>query len=156
MSSVAPGTAPAPPDTTMRSIDEIDRLRLVLLRLARQIRTNSAGQITPSQLAVLGSVIRNGRLTVGQIAEHEHVKPPSASKIVAALEQRGLVERRTDPDDRRCAHIAPTADGIAHIEAVRAAGRTWLATQLGQLDDHDLDAIETALPALEQLLEGGA
>jgi len=156
VSSTGTDSAHAERRPPRRSSDDIDRLRLVLLRLARRIRTNSAGQITPSQLAVLGSVIRHERLTVSQIAEREHVKPPSASKIVAALEQRGLVERRTDPDDRRCAHIAPTADGIAHIEAVRAAGRTWLATQLGQLDDHDLDAIETALPALEQLLEGGA
>ncbi len=138
-----------------RSVEDIDRLRLVLLRLARRIRTNSSGRITPSQLAVLATVNRHQRLTVGQIAEYEHVKPPSASKIVAALEQGGLVERRTDPDDRRCAHIAVTRDGIAYLDSVRAAGRTWLASQMVTLDDQDINSIEAALPALEQLLGGG-
>ena len=137
-----------------RSVEDIDRLRLVLLRLARRIRTNSSERVTPSQLAVLATVNRHERLTVGQIAEYEHVKPPSASKIVAALEHSGLVERRTDPDDRRCAHIAVTADGVAYIDGVRAAGRTWLASQLGTLDQRDITSIEAALPALEQLLGG--
>jgi DNA-binding MarR family transcriptional regulator len=136
------------------SVEDVDRLRLVLLRLARRIRTNSAGSITPSQLAVLATVVHHGRLTVGQIADLEHVKPPSASKIVAALEQGRLVERRTDPDDRRCAHIAATAEGVAYLEGVRAAGRTWLASQLRVLDQDQLAAVESALPALERLLGG--
>jgi len=137
-----------------RAEGDIDRLRLVLLRLARRIRTNSSGRITPSQLAVLATVVRHERLTVGQIAEYEHVKPPSASKIVGALEQGGLVERRIDPGDRRCAHIGATPEGIAYLDAVRAAGRTWLASQLGTLDSDEVAAIEAALPALEQLLGG--
>ena len=91
---------------------------------------------------------------VGQIAEYEHVKPPSASKIVGALEQGGLVERRIDPDDRRCAHIAATPDGVAYLDGVRAAGRTWLASQLDTLNDDQTKAITAALPALEQLFGG--
>ena len=135
---------------------DVDQLRLVLLRLARRIRTNSSGRITPSQLVVLGTIVRRKQLTVGQIAELEHVKPPSVSKIVAALERGGLVERRTDPHDRRCAHIAATSDGVAYVEEVRAAGRTWLASQLATLDNDDVAAIEAALPALDRLLDGGA
>lgn len=134
---------------------EVDRLRLVLLRLARLIRTNSSGQITPSQLAVLATIIRNEQLTVGQIAEYERVKPPSASKIVGALEHAGLVERRVDPLDRRCAHIAATSEGVAYLDGVRAAGRTWLSSQLDTLDADQLATIEAALPALEHLLGGG-
>ena len=138
------------------STEEVDRLRLVLLRLARRIRTNSSGRITPSQLAVLGTIVRREQLTVGQIAELEHVKPPSVSKIVAALERGGLVERRTDPTDRRCAQIVATHDGISYVEEVRAAGRTWLASQLATLDDADVASIEAALPALDRLLDGGS
>jgi DNA-binding MarR family transcriptional regulator len=135
---------------------DVDRLRLVLLRLARRIRTNSSGRITPSQLAVLGTIIRHEQLTIGQIAEREQVKPPSVSKIVGALEHGGLVERRTDPDDRRCAHIAATPDGIAYLDGVRAAGRTWLAAQLDTLEEDEIAVVEAALPALERLLGGPA
>lgn len=137
-----------------RSVADIDRLRLVLLRLARRIRTRASGSITPSQLAVLGSIIRHERLTVGQIAEHEHVTPPSASKIVAALERTGFVERTIDPDDRRCTPITVTDAGLAYADEVRAAGRTWLADQLEHITSDEIDAIGAALPALERLLGG--
>ena len=151
-SSSSPATperrAPDPPDL------DVERLRILFLRLARGIRSNAAGRITPSQLTVLGTIVRREQLTIGQIAEIEQVKPPSVSKIVAALEREGLVERQTRHDDRRCAHIAATPDGIAHFEAVRAAGRTWLAGRLDLLDDEDTAALEAALPALDRLLGG--
>ena len=132
--------------------DDVDRLRVAVLRLARRIRTNASGTITPSQLFTLATIIRNERLTIGQIAEHEHVKPPSASKIVSALEAEGLVERTVDPNDRRCTNIVATATGHAHIEQVRAAGRSWLTDRLAGLADDDVAAIEAAIPALERLL----
>lgn len=151
--------APTSPHSSSRAgvtvtddVAEVERLRLVLLRLARRIRTSSVDRLTPSQLAVLATLARHGQLTVGQIAEFEHVKPPSVSKIVAALDQAGFVERGVDPADRRCVPIAPTAEGIAYLEEVRAAGRTWLATRIGELADDDITAIDAALPALERLL----
>ena len=147
-------TTPTPLDhpIDLSTGDDIDRLRLVLLRIARQIRTRSNNSITPSQLAVLGTIIRNGQLTVGQIAEFEHVKPPSVSKIVTTLEKIGYVERRVDPNDRRCSPLTATAAGHAYADQVRAAGRTWLADRVGDLDARDIAAIEQAMPALEQLL----
>ena len=151
-----PHTAPTTIDRTvdLSEVDHIDRLRLVLLRLTRRIRTRASGSITPSQLAVLDTIIRNERITVGQIAELEHVKPPSVSKIVASLEQTGYVERTTDPSDRRCTYITASAAGLAYADDVRAAGRTWLAEQLDGLDVLDVAAIERAMPALERLLGG--
>jgi DNA-binding MarR family transcriptional regulator len=131
---------------------EIERLRLVVLRLSRRIRTNSVDELTPSQHAVFTSIAKNGPATIGRIAELEHVQPPSASKIVASLEARGLVERRSDPDDRRCSLIAATDEGRAYLDEVRAAGRSWLAAQLTDLDDDGISALAAALPALEQLL----
>ena len=145
-------TTETDPRIDLRSVDDIDRLRRVLLRVARRIRTRSNNSITPSQLAVLGTIIRNEQLTVKQIAEREHVKPPSVSKIVAALEQTGYVERRVDPQDRRCSPLVATPAGHAYAEAVRAAGRTWLAERVDDLDDDDIAAIEHAMPALERLL----
>lgn len=133
---------------------DVDRLRLVLLRLARRIRTSYDDEITPSQLTVMATLGRDGALTVGQIAEREHMRPPSASKIVAALEQAGYVARTTDPHDRRCQPIALTNQGHAYIERARTAGRTFLAGRLDELDAGELDALVTALPTLERLLGG--
>jgi DNA-binding MarR family transcriptional regulator len=135
-----------------RSGADLDRLRLVLLRLARRIRTSSAGSITPSQLAVVATVVRHGPVTVGQIAELEQVRPPSASRIVAALEEQALVERHADPDDRRRTLIGATVEGEEYLAQVRAAGRGWLASRLDELDDDDVRVLEGALATLERLL----
>ena len=148
------GAPPSPAETVDLTLrDDVDRLRVAVLRLARRIRTNSSGTITPSQLFTLGTIIRNEGVTIGQIAELEHVKPPSASKIVAALEAEGLVERSVSPDDRRCTHIVATRAGRDHLEQVRTAGRGWISEQLSGLDRADIAAIERALPALERLLQ---
>jgi DNA-binding MarR family transcriptional regulator len=152
MPSPSRSTVDRPAD--LGSVDDIDRLRLIVLRLSRRIRAQATGDITPSQLAVLGTILRHGRLSVGQIAEYEHVQPPSASKIVAALERHGFVERTTDPTDRRCNQITVTAAGLDYADEVRAAGRTWLARQLDDLDADEVAAVEHALPALERLLGG--
>ena len=136
--------------------DDVDRLRVTVLRLARRIRHHSPGVVTPSQRFALTTIAIGERLTIGQIAEREHVRPPAASKIVAALESQGLVAREESPDDRRCTHIVATDAGLEYLEAARAAGRSWMNERLATLDPDEIRAIEAALPALERLLEGEA
>jgi DNA-binding MarR family transcriptional regulator len=141
-------------DDSALSTDDVNRLRLTVLRLSRNIRTHSIGDVTPSQVAVLSSLMRHGPSTIGQIAEYEHVQPPSASKIVAALEQRGLVDRAPDPADRRCTTISLTPAAEHYIDEVRAAATSWLAEQVATLDPDEAVHLRSALPALERLLRG--
>ena len=126
--------------------------RVALLRLSRRIRANSVGGLTPSQFAMFASVVNYGPCTISHLADLEHVKAPSASKIVAALETLGLVERRDDPGDRRCSVIVATRAGHEYFDEVRAAGRSWLASRVSLLDADDVALIDGALPALERLL----
>lgn len=125
-----------------------------MIRISRRIRSQAHGGISPSQLAVLGTIITHQPLTNGQIAQIEHVKPSTSSKIVDTLERAGLVERNADPADRRRTRITVTPAGNDYAEEVRAAGRSWLAGQIGCLDESELKTIEAALPALERLLAG--
>ncbi|MAT06510.1 MAG: MarR family transcriptional regulator [Acidimicrobiaceae bacterium] len=140
-------------DVDLTDRDDVDRLRVVVLRLARRIRHHSPGTITPSQRFALATIVRHGRLTVGQIADLEHIQPPAASKIVSALESEGFVTRSVSAADRRCTHIVATDAGRAYLDRARAAGRSWMSDQLTQLDPDDVESIGSALPALERLLE---
>lgn len=142
-------------DVAVETPVDVARLRLATLRLSRAIRTNAVEDLTPSQLAILGTIVRTGPVTIGGIAEIEHVKPPSVSKIVAALETLGFVDRQVDPDDRRCQRIAASATGSAYVESVITAGRTWLAQQVALLEPADQAALSAAVPALERLLGVG-
>ncbi|MGA9278521.1 MarR family winged helix-turn-helix transcriptional regulator [Ilumatobacter sp.] len=148
MSIVEEASAPGP----LSSDDAVNRLRLVLLRTARNIRTHSIGDVTQSQVAVLATLSRHGDSTIGQIAEHEHVQPPSASRIVSNLERQGLVVRRADGVDRRRALIGLSPTGEAYLAEVRRAGTSWLGSRLAQLEDEELRDLGAALPALERLL----
>src|SRR6478735_11070728 len=144
------------PADVVGSADDLDRLRVALLRLSRRIRANSVGELTPSQFSMFVSVVKFGPCTISHLAELEHVKAPSASKIVAALEGLGLVERREDPEDRRCSVIVATRAGHDYFDEVRVAGRSWLASRVSMLDADDVGLIDAALPALERLLGTGS
>ena len=67
------------------------RLRLAVTRLHRRLRQQQPGDLTPSQASALASVDRLASPTLGELAARESVQPPSLTRIVAALEARGLV-----------------------------------------------------------------
>ena len=131
---------------------EIDRFRLALLRVVRNIRSHAIETVTPSQVAVLATLVRRGPSTVGQIAAYEKVKPPSASRIVTALEEQGLVGRTPDPDDRRSATIFLTAEGEQYVASVQEAEKTWLGDRLCKLGDDERACLRDAIPVLEKML----
>lgn len=141
------------PATAGLSVEEVARLRMAVLRLARLIRQRATADITPSQLAVLVTVERHGPLTVGDIAAREQVRPPSASRIVAALCEQGLVARQGEAADRRVSRIAITSAGQALVDEHRNQGRTWLAGLVDGLEPDDVVRLRHALPVLEHLLE---
>src|ERR1700694_4210130 len=97
----------APPDQAL-SLEDVNRLRLVIARLHRRMRQQANAGITPSQLAVLGTLNRIGPLTLGELAAAEGVQPPSITRIANALEERRLVERTVVNDDRRSVQLRLT------------------------------------------------
>ena len=75
-----------------------------LTRLTRRLRRQAAAHsLTPTQLATLAAVDRHSAMTPGELAEHEKVQPPSMTRVIAALEERGLVDAhaRTRPTGAR-------------------------------------------------------
>lgn len=152
--------SPAPPHPAPRaatsgatSAETVSRLRLAVLRLGRRLRQNAAAGITPSQLAVLATLDRHGPLGLGDLAAHEGVQPPSATRMVDNLEAAGLVTREASRADRRAVVVQLTARGRRRVEEIRRRRDAWLAERLGRLTPDELHALERALPVLEALLE---
>ena len=129
------------------------RLRLVVTRLARRLRSQLPGEVSPSQLATLSSVERLGPLTLGELSNTERVKPPTMTKIVACLEEQGLVSRTVDEKDRRVAHVRATPAGLRFLEKSRQQKDAYLAERLRALDPADKAALDRAAVVLERLLE---
>src|SRR5438105_12260061 len=89
------------------------RLRLSATRLARRLRQESGAGLSPTQQSALAVIANHGPLTLGALAEHERVAPPSITKVVSKLECDGLVTRTPDPADRRVCGVANAAHGAA-------------------------------------------
>ncbi len=130
-----------------------ESLLVSTVRLARRLRQLSEARLTPSQHSVMTSIHRHGPLTLGALAEHERVAPPTISRVVAKLESEDLVERRPDPDDGRIVRVVTTAKGAELLEAARSRKVAWLDDHLSRLSSEDRERISAALPAIERLLE---
>src|SRR5919198_6619790 len=95
-------------------------LRVTVTRLARRLRQEAGSELSPSQQATLATIERHGPLTPSELAVRERVQRPTVTRIVALLEQRGLVQRTRDPQDGRSSLVALTPAG----RDLLARGRT--------------------------------
>ena len=129
------------------------RLRLAVTRLARRLRTQLPGEVSPSQLATLATVERLGPITLGELSTAERVKPPTMTKIVACLEEQRLVSRTVDQSDRRVARVEATAAGLAFLDDSRQQKDAYLAQRLRTVSDEDRIVLEQAAEVLERILE---
>ena len=131
-----------------------ERLRLAMARLVRRIRQEAvAGEMTPSMSSALSVVVTLEAPTLGEIAAAERVTAPTATKIVARLEEAGLVVREQDVEDRRVVRVRLTAEGRRFVERRRARAGAYMARRLRTLSDEERAALAEAVPVLERLLE---
>lgn len=135
--------------------DEIARLRVAVLRLARRMRRLSAEEgLTPAQSGLLATLVREGPMRAGDLASCEGLNPTMLSRMLGALEDAGLVARSADPGDRRATRVAATTAGRRRITRIRALHRTALTALLDELDPAHRAALRDAVPALEELAGG--
>lgn len=127
-------------------------LRLTIGRLARRLRAQRTDDsLSMGQSAVLFALARHGRLTPGSLAEHEKVQPPSMTRIVAALEERGLVRRTPHPSDGRQQLVELTGEGEALVRADRRRREAWLARRLSELNPEEKAALRRAAEILDRI-----
>jgi DNA-binding MarR family transcriptional regulator len=106
-----------------------DTLAEAFWSLARQLRRASLASlarwdITPSQSRALRVLTRHGVMRLSDLAEHLRIAARSTTEVVDSLEDKGLLERQSDPHDRRATLVALTASGIALGEAIRSSRGT--------------------------------
>ncbi len=128
-------------ETARREHTLASRLRLSTVRLNRRLRAQSADStITLSQLSALFALVQGGAMTPGELAAKEGVQPPSMTRVIAALEDAGLVVRRAHPSDGRQAIVEATEAGYARADEEVTARERWLDSRLAELtpDEHEV------------------
>jgi DNA-binding MarR family transcriptional regulator len=132
-------------------------MRISISRLARRLRVERLGLggtetvLSDIQLAALAALERHDSMTPGELAEHEKVQPPSMTRVIAVLEERGLVRREPHATDRRQVILTVTDDGRNLVQRVRRRREAWLAQRLQELTPDERQILRAAAPILEKI-----
>ena len=128
-------------------------LKSSIMRLSRQIRWQRADdtELTANQLGVLGALGKHGAMTIGDLALHEKVKPPSMTRIVSNMEAAALVRRTQHATDKRQVVVELTDTARALIDANRRRRDEWFRNRLKNLTPEERDILRKAAPILERL-----
>jgi len=129
------------------------RLRVAVTRLNRRLRQESLAGVSPPRASALGSINRLGSPTLGELAQAEQVQPPTMTRVVAAMEEEGLVTRQGDAADRRVSRVELTEQGRATLQQVRTLKNAFLARQLARLTPGERLEAAALTVLLERLVE---
>jgi len=123
--------------------------------MARRLRQEAGAELSPSQTAALATIERHGPLTPSELAGRERVQRPTVTRVLARLEEAGLVDRAADPQDRRSCLVSISGAGSELLQALRDRKDAFLAQRIDALEPADREALDRAAAILERMLEEG-
>ncbi len=128
-------------------------LRVSVMRLSRRLRNerDARDDLSANHLAVLGTLSRHGAMTIGELAAVEKVQPPSMTRTVTSLCDKGLVRRAPRESDRRVVVVSLTEAASAVITESRRRKEAWLNHRLRELTPAERQTLRDAAPILERL-----
>jgi DNA-binding MarR family transcriptional regulator len=128
------------------------RLRLAVVRLNRKLRAQRAGEsVSLTQISALSTLHKCGPLTPGQLAAKEGVQPPSMTRVIAALEDLGYVERSPHPTDGRQAIVELSEVGLNHVQDTISVREAWLDRQLADLGVEEREVLSRAAEIIDRM-----
>lgn len=122
-----------------------------LARSLRQVREDDSLDLQTNQLSAMGVLLNDGDMLMGELAATEKVQPPSMTRIVNGLEERGYLARRPDPRDGRRCLVTLTPAGREVILANRRRRNEWLTVRIAELDPDEREVLRQALPILAKV-----
>jgi DNA-binding MarR family transcriptional regulator len=153
-SKEVPVMAEDPPQAQGTVTDDAElasRLRLAIARIHRQLRQDTNDGLTLTQLSTLVRVEEHEPVRPGHLAALEGISPSTLTRLIATLEEQGLILRETDPADGRVSHLRITDHGRESLATMRSRRTALLLNRLSALPAADRDRLVAALPALEHL-----
>jgi DNA-binding MarR family transcriptional regulator len=123
-----------------------------LVRRLKQVRTE--GDLTLPESSALARLDRGGPATAAELARLEQISPQSMGATLAALQERGLIERRADPADGRRQVLSVSEAGARELHNRRSARTQLFAEVLAEcFSPEELALLQQVAPLLERLAE---
>jgi DNA-binding MarR family transcriptional regulator len=151
-----PGPAAPTLDPPAPTVEEVAAaLRTAAGNLYRRLKQSPIeGEATLAETSTLGRLERNGPATSSDLARADRISPQSMGVTVAALEERGLIERSRDPLDGRRVVLSITEAGRQVVHDKRGARTAMIAAALRDgFTDAELGQLLAAAPLIERLAE---
>lgn len=140
------------PRVSVSEAELADRLHSTAIHLLRRLRVqDSSTGLSAPRLSALSVVVFAGPITMTDLAHAEQVRPPTISRLARELEADGLVERISDPGDRRVQLLGATRKGKRLLEEGRRRRVRMLAAELERLSATDRKLLARALGVLERI-----
>ncbi len=111
--------------------------------------------MSPSRLSALSVLVFDGPKTIGFLAGIEGVTPPTMTRLVAGMAADGLLERRSDPHDRRVVLVAASERGRSVLLSGQDRRVSTLAAMIAPLTPKERRRLETAARIIEAMLATG-
>jgi DNA-binding MarR family transcriptional regulator len=130
-----------------------DAMVMAAIRLTRTLRMlNRGAEYSGPQISALAVVAHAGRITARDLARLEEVTPATISRLLATLEDAGLVERAQDERDGRVQWISATAEGRRVIEQGHARRLAPLARTIAALPRHEREQMAAAVAITQRMI----
>ncbi|WP_125911465.1 MULTISPECIES: MarR family winged helix-turn-helix transcriptional regulator [Pseudonocardia] len=118
----------------------------------RRVRYESGSPLTWSQSALLSELARRGLATASELADDQGLRVQTVWASLETLEQRGLVARERDPEDRRRVRAHLTDRGRDELRTDREVRDAWIVSVLAEeLSTEERSRLRGALALLERL-----
>lgn len=136
-----------------RAVELADALHSAAIHLLRRVRKEDrASGVGPAQLSALSVLVFGGRMSLGDLAAAEQVKPPTMVRIVQGLNKEGLAVAKTDKQDRRRVVISATARGHKLMLSARQRRVQALAELIAGRSENEQDQLREAVGIIRQVL----
>jgi DNA-binding MarR family transcriptional regulator len=130
-----------------------DRLHSAAIHLLRRVRKQDEfSGVGPAQLSALSVVVFGGPITLGALAGTEQVRPPTMSRIAAALVRARLVLRVPDETDARIVRLHATDKGQRLLQKARVRRISELTRRVEKLRPEDLKLLGEAAEMIERMV----
>jgi len=132
--------------------DLAGQLRLSVVRLNRRLRSQRTDEtVSLTQISAMATLNRCGPMTPSELASSERVRPPSLTRVIAALEEEGMVSRRDHPTDGRQSIIELSPAGAELLAAEASAKERWLDKRLAELTETERVALARASEIIDRM-----
>jgi DNA-binding MarR family transcriptional regulator len=119
--------------------------------ICRINRRNSG--LEAAQYRVLGVLMKSGSHPISEIGRALYISKPYMTVLIDSLMEKGWIERRNDPDDRRVILISITPGGKKHLRQAFEVYKTDVKILLAVLGSEDIEKLCSSLEKLQKIFK---